>query len=148
MPEESRYRTTGPAVVSDTVDNETIIVSLDTGRYYDLNHVGAAIWVPLVRGTPPTEIVADLVGRFGADPAVAEGDVAGLIATLVGEGLIVESDGAAPPAYSLNGGAPDGGVQDGLPYEAPIINKHDDMQQLLLLDPIHEVDEAGWPSRL
>jgi hypothetical protein len=26
------------------------------------------------------------------------------------------------------------------------LNKYTDMQDLLLLDPIHEVDAAGWPS--
>ena len=32
------------------------------------------------------------------------------------------------------------------PFEAPILNKYNDMQELLLLDPIHDVDEAGWPN--
>ena len=32
-----------------------------------------------------------------------------------------------------------------LGFEAPILQKYTDMQDLLLLDPIHEVDEAGWP---
>jgi hypothetical protein len=28
----------------------------------------------------------------------------------------------------------------------PVLNKYTDMQDLLLLDPIHEVDERGWPN--
>jgi hypothetical protein len=31
-------------------------------------------------------------------------------------------------------------------FVAPVLHKHTDMQDLLLLDPIHEVDETGWPS--
>ena len=31
------------------------------------------------------------------------------------------------------------------PYTAPAVQKYDDLEDLLLLDPIHEVDEAGWP---
>ena len=27
------------------------------------------------------------------------------------------------------------------------LGKYTDMQELLLLDPVHEVDEAGWPNR-
>ena len=34
-----------------------------------------------------------------------------------------------------------------LTFEHPTIEKYDDMQELLLLDPIHEVDEDGWPNR-
>jgi hypothetical protein len=27
-----------------------------------------------------------------------------------------------------------------------LLNKYSDMQELLLLDPIHDVDDAGWPK--
>jgi hypothetical protein len=29
---------------------------------------------------------------------------------------------------------------------APVLEKYTDMQELLLLDPIHDVEEAGWPK--
>jgi hypothetical protein len=32
-----------------------------------------------------------------------------------------------------------------VPYTKPVLNKYTDMQQLLLADPLHEVQEAGWP---
>jgi len=31
-------------------------------------------------------------------------------------------------------------------FNAPVLNKYTDMQDLLILDPIHEVDATGWPS--
>ena len=37
--------------------------------------------------------------------------------------------------------------QDNLNFEKPVLQKHTDMQELLLLDPIHEIDEKGWPSK-
>jgi hypothetical protein len=30
-------------------------------------------------------------------------------------------------------------------YRSPAIERFDDLEELLVLDPIHEVDEAGWP---
>ncbi len=30
-------------------------------------------------------------------------------------------------------------------FEAPVLESYSDMQDLLLLDPIHDVDDAGWP---
>jgi hypothetical protein len=34
-----------------------------------------------------------------------------------------------------------------LAFTQPVLEVYTDMQDLLLLDPIHEVDEeAGWPS--
>jgi len=31
------------------------------------------------------------------------------------------------------------------PFVKPILQKYTDMADLLLLDPIHEVGEQGWP---
>lgn len=37
---------------------------------------------------------------------------------------------------------------DSIPeYAAPTIENYTDMQDLLMLDPIHEVDVAGWPKK-
>ena len=33
------------------------------------------------------------------------------------------------------------------PFEAPRLTKYTDMRDLLVLDPIHDVDESGWPAR-
>ena len=30
-------------------------------------------------------------------------------------------------------------------FEAPVLEKYTDMQTLLLVDPVHEVDDRGWP---
>ena len=32
------------------------------------------------------------------------------------------------------------------PYQAPVLQAFDDMQDLLLFDPIHEVEPTGWPQ--
>jgi hypothetical protein len=30
-------------------------------------------------------------------------------------------------------------------YISPVIETFSDMQEILLLDPVHDVDKAGWP---
>jgi hypothetical protein len=32
------------------------------------------------------------------------------------------------------------------PYAAPVLEKFTDMEAMLLLDPVHDVDEKGWPN--
>ncbi len=32
------------------------------------------------------------------------------------------------------------------PFQIPVLDVYSDMQDLLLLDPIHDVDETGWPT--
>ena len=55
------------------------------------------------------------------------------------EGLI-----SPDPAAS---GEPREDLPAGGPWTPPSIAVFSDMQDLFELDPIHDVDEAGWPSR-
>jgi hypothetical protein len=64
--------------------------------------------------------------------------VQALLKDLAAEDLISPTESAGSAA------TPGPGTR--APYAAPTLQKHTDMQDLLLLDPIHEVDETGWPS--
>ena len=84
----------------------------------------------------------------GLDDTVCSDIAAGiqqLFADLQAEQLIV-----ADEATSVNGDmftmseAADG--RSRLPFAAPVLHKYTDMEDLLLLDPIHDVDESGWPN--
>ena len=33
------------------------------------------------------------------------------------------------------------------PFVTPTLSRYTEMQDLLLLDPIHDVDDSGWPRR-
>src|SRR5947208_16995680 len=57
MGTESCYRTTGN-VIYQTVDDETVILNLDNGRYYSLNATASAVWECLMKGYPLDEIAA------------------------------------------------------------------------------------------
>lgn len=66
-----------------------------------------------------------------------------LLAQLQQENLIVAVDGAGEAAALQ---APAGNNQEKPLFNPPSLNKYSDMQELLLLDPIHDVDDAGWPK--
>jgi hypothetical protein len=140
--EAGSFRSNSPPVVHETVEGETIVVNLDTGSYYDLNHLGGSIFELLNSGMTVGQL-ADLIGRsYELDPAEAARTVEDFTNTLVTEQLLAPvTNGSAPPATTPN--------QPDLPstYTEPVLNKYTDMQVLLMLDPVHEVDEAGWPSR-
>jgi hypothetical protein len=50
---------------------------------------------------------------------------------------VTEETAAASPLKTLAG-----------PWEKPMMDKYQDMQQLLAADPIHQVDATGWPQPL
>jgi hypothetical protein len=57
------------------------------------------------------------------------------------EGLVVplEEDAASPDSTNRQP------LPEPSGFEPPVLEKFTDMQDLILLDPVHEVDERGWP---
>jgi hypothetical protein len=136
---ESRFRI-GPEIVHETVDGEVIAIDLVSGSYYSLAGSGPAIWELLGRGASEAEIGAALAGQFEAGGETIGGAVSTLLAELQENGLIVAGDevaGAEAPALP--------GAETKMPFEAPRLERYNDMKDYFLLDPIHEVDTAGWP---
>lgn len=128
----------GPEIVHETVDGEVIAIDLDNGSYYSLAGSGPLVWELLAQGASETELREALEARFGGVETIAE-DIAALIQQLRENGLVVEAE----PAEGAVVAAP--AADDGEAYEAPRFERYTDMKDYFLLDPIHEVDTAGWP---
>jgi hypothetical protein len=139
-----RYRVNTPPVIHELLDGEVIVVNLDTGTYYGIPSTGAQIWSLVTQGASLDETVTALLGRHETTQAVVEPAVQAFVDELVGEELLeaaAEGDGPAAQPTVL----PDNG-EARAPFEEPKLLRYTDMQELLLLDPIHEVDERGWPN--
>lgn len=134
------YRTDPQKVVHETIDGEVILIQLETGNYYSLGGSGAEIWALLREGRSTEQIAERLRGSFDAPPGQVEDVVERLTIALVAEGLL-EQGGDGPTVTIL----PNGEVRERVPFVEPSLEKYTDMQDFLLVDPIHEVGEAGWP---
>lgn len=126
-----------PLVASETIDGEAIIVHHGTGQYFEAAGSAAMIWQMIERGTTADRLVDMLVGRFAIERAVAQESVAGFLQALAG--------------YDLLGGSETSSVATSDPvataaFVAPKLRVHNDLADLLLLDPIHDVDASGWPA--
>ena len=137
---ETEFRINAPKVISETIDGETIIINLESGNYFSLNASGGDLWQELVRNASRTAILQSLCRRYSLSADQAKVDIEDFLARLSQENLI-----AARPAASPANELPSQIAGDAPPYEKPALLKYEDMQDLLLLDPIHDVDEAGWP---
>lgn len=133
-----RFRVNSPFVISETIQGETIIIHLNTGTYYSLQGSGAEVWESIAGAATAAEIAADVAARYPVAADEAEATVSALIADLAAEELIVPSD-----ATERGTAAP---VPAGTEFVAPTLSKFTDMQDLVLLDPVHEVSETGWPQ--
>jgi len=134
-----RLRPSSPAVSSETFDDEVVIVNFDTGKYHSVQGTGVVIWRMVESGAGRSEIAARVQAEHDGDPAEIAAAVESFLAHLAAESLIVAFEGE--PAEV----APPSGLAARTPFRAPVLNTFSDMQELLWLDPIHEVDESGWP---
>jgi Coenzyme PQQ synthesis protein D (PqqD) len=138
-----RYRVNSPQVISETVGGETIIVNLATGHYFNLQGTAVDVWDAVVEDERLEAVVARLAGRYVA----AEGEIARAVEELLDEltaaDLVVPEDDGDAAAVEVASPPPSG---DQLPpFTQPVFATFTDMQDIILLDPVHEVDAKGWP---
>jgi hypothetical protein len=129
-----------PWITHERLDDQVIMINLETGAYFALELAAADCWVALAAGAGFDDIVSDVVRRYDVERARAEGDVEAFLESLVSEGLAQWSSETPMPLLE------DGPVAQRAVYQAPVIEKHDDLEELLLLDPIHDVGPEGWPT--
>jgi hypothetical protein len=132
MPSDHRLLPARPDVIDELFGEEAVLVNLRTGRYYSLEGSAGALWSAIVAGGATIAELADIL----AAPVEA---VLPFVRRLADEELIT-IEGAALPA---------GGDEGEVPAERrPRLVVFTDMEDILLLDPIHDIDldGTGWPA--
>jgi hypothetical protein len=142
----SRFKVNSPNVVSETIDGETVIVSLSKGTYYSLDRVGTDVWNLIEQKFSVGNIVTAITQQFTGDAELIESSIKTLIAQLRAEELISPADADLGEDDFTGVSLDSRAIEE--EFVPPVIQKYSDMQELLMLDPIHEVDEAeGWPEK-
>jgi len=83
----NRRLTTGQSVVAAEVDQQAVLLHVDTGVYYGLDEVGARIWSLLAKGQSTSIILTTLIEEYDVDPAEVHHDVSAFIDRLLELGL-------------------------------------------------------------
>ena len=128
------------AVVFERYDDETIAINLNTGIYYTLNTTAAAIFDLLAAGCPVTELIPILQPKYSDDLRRFESDLLDFVSELQRATLIEPSQANIGPRLQTAENGPK------RVFEVPILKVHEDLQELFLLDPVHEVGAQGWPA--
>lgn len=130
------YRHNSPEIATETFDDGVVAINFLTGRYFSFNPAGEKIWGAFATAADPAALAAALAAETG-DESLAEG-VRAFVDDLVRERLLARvGDAAAPPP------PPPAGER---PAHWPQLQVFDDLSDLILLDPIHDVSETmGWP---
>lgn len=117
----------------ETVNDETILFDSETGHVVLLTGFASVLWSHLLVGASIEELAGAVGTRFG--PQAEAGTVAFLNDLRAAELIVPSSAGAsdAPVAPWPE------------TFSEPVLERFDDIANIIALDPIHEVDPAGWP---
>lgn len=129
-----------PSVRHERLDDEVIAIDLESGAYFALDDVAAMCWSVLAAGGTASAAVEATVAGYDVARDAAQRDVEGFVGELVRVGLLAPVDRPPVPV-----GLPEA-AKEVREYKPPAIERYDDLEELLVLDPIHEVDETGWPA--
>ena len=136
------FRVNNPAVVAEIIDGEAVIMNLKSGNYFSTEDIGSVVWQWIEDGLTFGQMLDLMNKRFTAERERIEPALAQFLNDLLSHELIREeaTEGARVAAPALDPLA-------NLPgFSAPVLNVHADMKDLLLIDPIHDVSEVGWPT--
>jgi hypothetical protein len=132
-------------IVHECLDGEVVIVNLKNGRYYNLVDTATTVWLEIDAGRSSQQIENHLRSQFRDEQGQIPDTLAHFLRLLATEGLVNLSPDdsthstAVEPVHE-----PDANAAH---YVAPTLSTHVDMEGLLLLDPVHDVSEQGWPEK-
>jgi hypothetical protein len=82
-----------PDVQGTTMDGETVLLDLSSGRYYTLNRLGSVIWEHCTGQHTMADIHAAICDRFDVVSPRALDDLVDLVNELIREGLLEQERG-------------------------------------------------------
>lgn len=132
------YQLVASGIVDEDLEQETIVINLTTGNYYSLNCTGSIIWKGVREHFCISDIIAALQNKQSNNAEISSW-VYSFIKALEQEELIQASrTDFEKRQFHL----------ENLNFEliGPSFDKYEDMQEMLLADPIHEVEQDGWPN--
>jgi Coenzyme PQQ synthesis protein D (PqqD) len=139
---DARFVVRNRQVIHRMIDDEVVMIDLETGNYFTFGGSATRMWACIEAGMSLRDTLEHLQESFEGDSPVMEQGIRWLLDRLLEENLIVPTD--EPPRRSMSV-ASEGDRQD---YSDPAFERYDDMADLILLDPVHEIDqEEGWPKR-
>lgn len=120
----------------DTIDGETVLIDSEKGHLFLFTGIGSSLWQRVALGATIDGVVAESIERYGESAGNPTRQFLEKLAEaeMLRRGL----PHVAAPAE----------IDWPTTFAVPIIERYDEISDIISMDPIHEVDPArGWPRR-
>lgn len=133
------YEMNKQEIFYDNADGQGIIINSLNGCYYSLNLISTAVFEFLCAGNSPQTIAEALLVHKGCPENIRQ-EIETFARNLLEEEILTCSSLAPAGEIEMSAEV----FQDGFKLS---FTRFDDMQDLLLSDPVHEASpETGWPN--
>lgn len=137
---DQRFRLNEPRVVADIIDGEVLAIDMATGAYVNLRDWSSFVWAHLMSGAT----VGEVQRLLSQSVEVSDGTAVAVFADRL------QADGLVVPGDPTQAGDPTEGAVGiavpAVPWSGLVVESFTDMADLILLDPVHDVDpDKGWP---
>ena len=142
------YQLNTKGLSSEDFGGEMVAVNFETGQYYGINGVAVAVWTLLQKPISSAQAIDKIKELYTSVPEHVADDINSFIEELARHDLLVS--GAIADLAGQHGDTSADTLEKlaGTAYAPPSIEVYSDLQELIMLDPVHEVDpERGWPLR-
>ena len=135
------YKINRPKVDYEVFEDEIVVINFDNGNYFSLKGSAVEIWKMISEDLSDNVIVQSMKSMYGLNHKEAEEAFGEFIGRLIEDELVCEFEIMNEKNLDLELSY----QNETKLFEPPVYEKYTDMSDLLLLDPIHDVDESGWP---
>jgi len=132
------YRLNDAEMFYDMADGQAVVINFSTGAYYGPNPLGSEILDRLLKGYAEEKIFSALKNAPGCPADIAE-KFQRFINDLKNYNILVSGETAPGGDDAFNPSL----LAEGFEMK---IEEYKEVQDLILADPVHEVDaKTGWP---
>jgi len=129
-------------ISAESFETEVVVIHFLKGTYFSLRGASMALWAWLQTGADEATLAELLAARYGLAAEQGRAETEKVVALLKQFDLVIESGLPAPPRDAYTAGAGPAG------FEESVVEAFEDLQELISIDPVHEVDPMqGWPHR-
>jgi len=133
--QKQNLRACPEGIIFEVIDQEIVVISLATGTYFSLKSPASTIFALLESGCPRSELAEKLNDLYSSPANLNVEQIASFVDQLLSESIMEHCESTDCKGF-------DQGTIQSLalpPYQKPVIDKFEDMQDLFLLDPVHPV---------
>jgi hypothetical protein len=140
--QSNAYKIAGEHVVSRTFEDELTLINLATGDYFAAGGVVLDLWRLLETPVSVRHLIEQVCSCYQVDPTVASMECRRLVDLFLCHALIVEV-----PSVEETDAIERDDARARLAWPGGWLEAYNDMKELLLLDPVHDVGEGAWPPK-